>query len=67
MPSPKTVTITAELSDAEAWYFAQFLKRSSHDTFVRHSDPTNKQEPEFMIDAATKLQRAFAEAGYAPR
>lgn len=61
------VEIKVELTEDEAWYFAQFLKRSSRETFVRHSDPTDKVEPEQMVAAAIKLQRAFATAGFAPR
>jgi hypothetical protein len=67
MPDPTPATITVELTPNEAWYFAQFLKRASHSTFARCSDPTDKVEPDQMLAAASKLQRAFAAAGYAPR
>ena len=63
----QTVKITAELSSDEALAFAQFLKRSHFGTFERLSDPTRKDEPQLMIDAAVKLQMAFRESGYAPR
>lgn len=61
------IQITIELTRAEAWHFAQFLKRASFSTFERLSDPSIKDEPQLMCDAAITVQRALRDAGFAPR
>lgn len=63
----KTVKITVELDDKHAWYLAQFLKRVSFATCERHSDPTDKEEPHYMIAALEGVRDSLAIAGYAPR
>lgn len=63
----KTVKFTVELDDRHAWFLAQFLKRVSFSTCERHSDPTNKEEPHYMIAALETVRAALADAGYAPR
>lgn len=63
----KTVTFTVELDDDHAWHLAQFLKRVSFTTCERHSDPTDKKEPHYMIAALETVRHSLAEAGYSPR
>lgn len=63
--SEKTVQITVELSEEEAWQWAQFCKRSSWDMF--RVCATSDEEAETMVCAEAKIRRALAEKGYAPR
>jgi hypothetical protein len=52
-------------SPAEAWAFAQFLKRVGFDDYrVLAAD---RDEAEQMRDAGEKLRAALAQHGYAPR
>jgi hypothetical protein len=62
---PAPVTITAELTDAEAMAFAQFLKRVGWREFRENS--VNEAEAYLMRDAGDKIRTALADAGYAPR
>jgi hypothetical protein len=62
---PKDVTITATLTDAQAWAFAQFLKRVGLDDYKGLS--VDVDEAYTMLDAGEKLRTALADAGYAPR
>lgn len=76
-PAPAGLTITIDdgelapavfrLDSATAWEFSQFLKRCTWHTCESLSEPGNKDQTQRMIDAVSLLQRAFAEAGYAPR
>lgn len=61
----KPVTITVELTDAEAWQYAQFLKRAGWRDY--RGNATTDDEAYLMRDAGYKIQTALAEAGYAPR
>ena len=61
----KTVTITAELTTAEAMAFAQFLKRVSWREY--RDNAVNDYETELMRDAGGKIREALSEQGYAPR
>lgn len=61
----ETVTITAELTDAEAWAFAQFLKRAGWSDYKANA--VDDDEARVMLEAGEKLRRALGEAGYAPR
>lgn len=63
--SSKVVTFTVELSDAEAWAYAQFLKRVGFQEFKVNSE--NEEQTYLMRDASFKVMKALAEAGYAPR
>jgi hypothetical protein len=60
-----TVSVTVELTDMEAWNFAQFLKRMGFSDF--RSNARNEAEAYAMRDAADRLRAALGEAGYAPR
>ena len=61
----KTVEITVTLTDAQAWEFAQFLKRVCVSDYRAHA--TFDDEAYVMCDAGEQIRRALAEAGYAPR
>jgi hypothetical protein len=59
------VEITVTLTDAEAWQFAQFLKRACFSDYRSHA--TSEAEAYQMIDAGDRIRRALANQGYAPR
>lgn len=61
------VRITVELTDREAWEFAQFLKRVGHSDYKALCEPYNDDGPYRMIDAGEKIRAALAGQGYAPR
>jgi hypothetical protein len=61
----KTITITVELTDAEALAYAQFLKRVGWREY--RDNAVNDVEAELMRDAGRKIREALAEKGYAPR
>ena len=63
----KTITIALDLTEEDAWHLALFLKRTDWSTFERHSDPTNKEEPQRFADAVSATERCLRAAGYAPR
>ena len=59
------VRVAIELTDEQAWAFAQFLKRSTFDDYRGRA--VNKEEAYAMIAACEAILRALADAGYAPR
>ena len=61
----RIVTLSARLTDAEAWNLAQFLKRVGFSEF--RSNARDEQEAYAMRDAADIIRKALADAGYAPR
>lgn len=61
---PMTTALT-ELDQAQTWAFAQLLKRLSWAEL--RACAINDAEAYDARDAVAKLQRAFAEAGIAPR
>ena len=63
--SEEIVTVTVELTPAQAWQLAQFLKRSSWEQYRQNA--TSDAEARLMIDACHRLMYALAEKGYAPR
>lgn len=63
--TPAPVTITVELAGAEAWQYAQFLKRIGWSDYRVYA--TSDTEAYLMRDAGSKIQTALADAGYAPR
>lgn len=65
MNQPKTVSLAVELTDAEAWNLAQFLKRIGFSDF--RSNAQDAEEAYAMRDAADRVAVALREAGYAPR
>jgi hypothetical protein len=65
MNHERRVEITVVLTDAEAWQFAQFLKRACFSDYRAHA--TSEAEAYQMIDAGEHIRRALADRGYAPR
>jgi hypothetical protein len=65
MSHDKTIEIIVTLTDAQAWEFAQFLKRACFGDYRGHA--TSDAEAYRMIDAGEHIRRALAEQGYAPR
>lgn len=61
----KTITLTVEMNDEQAWQFAQFLKRISWHDYRELS--TSDDEARTMIEAGELVRKALAEAGFAPR
>lgn len=61
----ETVEITVTFTDAQAWQFAQFLKRVSFRDY--RNNATCDDEAHLMRDAGELIRRALAEHGYAPR
>lgn len=61
----KPLRLTVELTDAEAWHLAQFLKRAGFSDF--RTNAQDDDEAYAMRDAADRVRVALAEAGYAPR
>jgi hypothetical protein len=59
------VEITVVLTDAQAWQFAQFLKRACFSDYRSHA--TTEDEAYHMIDAGEHIRRALADQSYAPR
>ena len=59
------VEINVTLTDAQAWQFAQFLKRACFSDYRGHA--TSETEAYQMIDAGEHIRRALAEQDYAPR
>jgi len=61
----KSVEITVTLTEAQAWEFAQFLKRVSFGEY--RDNATCEAEAYLMRDAGEIIRSALAEKGYAPR
>jgi hypothetical protein len=59
------VEITVTLTDAQAWQFAQFLKRACFSDYRGHA--TSEAEAYQMINAGEHIRRALEAQGYAPR
>ena len=55
----------SEVTDDEAWAFAQFLKRAGWDHY--RALASNDNEAYAMQVFAERLRQAFADSGYAPR
>lgn len=60
-----TVEIEVTLSDAQAWEFAQFLKRVCYSDYRAHA--TSDAEAYRMVEAGECIRQALAQVGYAPR
>jgi hypothetical protein len=61
----KTVDIILTLTDAQAWEYAQFLKRVCFSDYRSHA--TSDDEAHEMVNAGERIRSALAEQGYAPR
>ena len=60
-----TNNLMVELTEAQAWAFAQLLKRVATDDYRRLAK--NDDEAYAMRDAGDALRSALAAHGYAPR
>jgi hypothetical protein len=61
----ETLSITVTLTDAQAWEYAQFLKRVCFSDYRSHA--TSDEEAYQMVNAGERIRQALADAGYAPR
>jgi hypothetical protein len=61
----KTIEINVILTDAQAWEFAQFLKRVCFSDYRGHA--TSDAEAYHMVNAGERIRHALADQGYAPR
>jgi len=61
----QTIKIQVTLTDAQAWEFAQFLKRVCYSDYRAHA--TSEAETYRMVEAGERIREALAKAGYAPR
>lgn len=57
--------IEIELTEAQAWAIAQFLKRAGLDDYRKLA--VDREEAYTMLDAGEAIRRTLAEQGYAPR
>ena len=62
---PEPVVVTVELEPGQAYALAELVKRM-HWSDAR-ALAVDEAETETMIAAVTRLQRALADVGYAPR
>jgi hypothetical protein len=65
MREAPSLVLDVPLAPAEAWAFAQFLKRAGLDDY--RALAVDREEAEQMRDAGEKLRAALAQRGYAPR
>lgn len=65
MSLPAPLCLLIELSDEEAWAFAQFLKRVAMDDYRRLA--VDGEEACTMQAAGEVIRRALAAQGHAPR
>lgn len=57
--------IVIELSDAQAWAFAQFVKRAGLSDY--RALAVDQDEAATMLCAGEAIRKALAEAGWSPR
>lgn len=65
MQTDPAVTITVVLTSAQAWAFAEFLKRVGLSDFAALA--VDQQEAHAMLSAGAAIRQELAHAGYAPR
>jgi len=63
--SQKKITITATMTEQQAYAFAQFLKRRQFDDFRRRA--FDEDDALNMDIAADRIQEGLAVAGFSPR
>jgi hypothetical protein len=61
----KTIEINVTLTDAQAWEFAQFLKRVCLSDY--RGCATSEAEAYHMVNAGEQIRLALATQGYVPR
>jgi hypothetical protein len=60
-----TATITVTLTSAQAWAFAEFLKRVGLADYAALA--VDQEEAYAMLEAGEAIREALRQAGYAPR
>lgn len=60
-----TKTYSVELTEAQAWALAQFVKRTSHSDCVEKS--TSENEAYTMFEAINAVMKGLDEEGVSPR
>lgn len=65
MDTSQTVTISAELTDKQAYALGEFIKRSTFDDFRRRA--LSDDDAHVMLDALAQIRKALAQSGYEPR
>ena len=64
----QTIKITVEFTEEQAWQLAQFLKRVSFNTALKHTDNASSQDEAYaMLEGMERVRRSLAEQGIAPR
>lgn len=62
------ITISVQLTKSEAWNLAQFIKRVSFNTVLRHTDGgDSKEEAYSMLHSLNLVANGLAEKGIYPR
>jgi hypothetical protein len=59
------VTITVEMTEAEALALAQFFKRAGHSDY--RANAIGSDEAYEMMAGAEEIRKSLADAGFAPR
>lgn len=69
MPATKTITLILEdMDEFELVQLAQFLKRVSFETCLRHTNNSNDTDQAYaMISGLESVRRALSDHGYCPR
>ena len=61
----KTITLSIDLDENEAWEFSQFLKRAGFSTYREFAE--SEDQAYCMVGVGEKIRKALAEKGFAPR
>lgn len=61
----EAITLSVTLTTAEAWEFAQFLKRAGYENY--RVCATSQDEAYLMINAGSRIRKSLAEKGFSPR
>lgn len=59
------IHLQIDLTDNEAWDYAQFLKRVGYSDYVNNA--ADSEEAHRMIHVGEKIRKALAEQGVSPR
>lgn len=59
------IHLQIDLTDNEAWDYAQFLKRVSYSDYVNNA--ADSKEAHRMVQVGEKIRKALAEQGVSPR
>lgn len=67
MSKTEPIQLTVELPSAEAWAFAEFLKRAGHSDYLSFTIDDDQEEAYRMQEAASRIREALASAGVVVR